>query len=76
MNTTTEHVTITEIAQVTAWARRLSAAGPGATDQAELAAFHATKARLFARIEDQHTHALAPNPTRPHSHPDSREDIR
>jgi hypothetical protein len=65
MNTPTERVTITEIAQFTAWARRLSTAGPGATEEAELAAFHTTKARLLARIEDQHTHTTAPNTARP-----------
>jgi hypothetical protein len=74
MNTPTERVTITEIAQFTTWARRLSAAGPGATSDTELAAFHATKAHLFARIHDQHTHTTAPDTARPH--PDSYQDTR
>lgn len=64
MNMPAEGVTITEIAQLIAWARRLSAAGPGATDETELAAFHTTKARLLARIEDPHTHTTAPNTVR------------
>jgi len=75
-NTPTEPVTIAEIARFTAWARRLSAAlsaaGRGATDNAELAAFHTAKARLFARIEDQHPHTVAPNPAQPRFHPRGR----
>lgn len=57
-----EHVTISEITDLIAWARRLSTAAPGATSPAERAAFHAAKADLFARIEDQHTpHTAAIN---------------
>ena len=52
---TPERVTITEIADLTAWLQRLSADRPGATDPAELAAFHTAKADLLARIQDQHT---------------------
>jgi hypothetical protein len=74
-NMPAQRVTINEIAQFTAWARRLSAAGPDATDEAELAAFHITKAQLFARIENQYTNTTAldtaPNTAQPHSHPDS-----
>lgn len=64
MNTPHAHVTITEITDLTAWIRRLSDAGPGATDPAELAAFHAAKTTLLARIHDQHTPTTAPNTAR------------
>lgn len=65
MNAPDEHVTITEITHLTAWIRRLSDAGPGASDPAELAAFHAAKTTLLARIDNQHTPAAAlPDPTR------------
>jgi hypothetical protein len=62
MNTPLEHVSTTEIAELTAWLARLSA--PGHIDPAERAAFHIAKAHLFARIEN------------PHTPPDSREDRR
>jgi cell division protein FtsN len=59
-------VTITEITDLIAWARRLSATvssdEPGATSPAEHAAFHAAKADLFTRIDNQHTrHAAETN---------------
>jgi hypothetical protein len=55
MNTRHEPVTVTEIADLTAWLRRLSDTSPGATDSAELAAFHTAKTTLLARIHAQHT---------------------
>jgi hypothetical protein len=54
MNGPDERVTIIEIADLTAWLRRLSTAGPGASDPAELAAFHTAKADLLAHIHNQH----------------------
>jgi hypothetical protein len=86
-----EHVTISEITDLIAWARRLSTAvssdGPGATSPAERAAFHAAKADLFARIEDQHTphtaaintaaiNTAAINTGLPDPRPNPRRDIR
>lgn len=68
MNAPDEHVTITEITHLTAWIRRLSDAGPGGSDPAELAAFHAAKTALLARIHNQHTPAAA----RPNPHKDTR----
>ena len=63
MNAPNEHVTITEITHLTAWIRRLSDAGPGGRDPAELAAFHVAKADLFARIDNQHSPAATlPDP--------------
>jgi hypothetical protein len=47
----TEPVTAKEIAELTAWARRLSAAGLASADAGELAAFHAAKTELLARIQ-------------------------
>jgi hypothetical protein len=44
MNTPLEHVSTTEIAELTAWLARLSA--PGHIDPAERAAFHIAKAHL------------------------------
>jgi hypothetical protein len=44
-------VSTREVAQLLAWLRRLSAAGPAA-DPAEVAAYQATKADLLARIPD------------------------
>jgi hypothetical protein len=65
MNAPHEHVTITEITHLTAWIRRLSDAGPGGSDPAELAAFHAAKTTLLARIQAQHVSAATlPDPTR------------
>ena len=65
MNAPDEHVTITEITHLTAWIRRLSDAGLGSSDPAELAAFHAAKTSLLARIQAQHAPAAArPDPTR------------
>jgi hypothetical protein len=73
MKTAGEHVTITEITDLIAWARHLSAASPGATSPAELAAFHAAKTDLLARIGDQHApHATTINTEQPHP----RKDIR
>lgn len=60
MNNPDERVTITEIADLTAWLRRLSTADPGASDPAELAAFHTAKADLLARTHDQHIHPTPP----------------
>jgi hypothetical protein len=86
-----EHVTITEITDLIAWARRLSAAvssdGPGATSPAEHAAFHAAKADLFTRIDNQHTrhtaaintaaiNTAAINTGQPDPRPNPRRDIR
>jgi hypothetical protein len=63
MPTPDEPVTTGEIADLTTWLRRLSADRPGATDPAELAAFHTAKADLLARIHNQHTQAARrPNP--------------
>lgn len=64
MNTAGEHVTITEITDLIAWARHLSVAFPGAPSPTQLAAFHAAKADLFARIENPHTSTppSSPNP--------------
>jgi hypothetical protein len=63
VNTANEPVTITDIADLTAWLRRISADQPNATDPAELAAFHTAKADLLARIHNQHTQAARrPNP--------------
>ena len=62
-NSHDERVTISEIADLTAWLRRLSTTGPGAGDPAELAAFHTAKADLLARTHDQHIQATQrPNP--------------
>jgi hypothetical protein len=68
MNAPHEHVTITEITHLTAWIRRLSDAGPGSSDPAELAAFHAAKTTLLARIQAQHVSAA--------TLPDPRKDTR
>jgi hypothetical protein len=90
MNRPDEHVTITEITDLIAWARRLSAAvssdGPGATSPAEHAAFHAAKADLFTRIDNQHTRHTAEINTgeintgeingQPDPRPNPRRDIR
>ena len=62
MNAPSGPVSTTEIAELIAWARRLSIAGP---NTAELAAFQAAKAQLLARIDNQHTGT-----------PDFREDTR
>lgn len=65
MNRASDHATITEIADFIARVRHLSTAGPGAFSPAELAAFHAAKADLFARLEDQHTRAIErPDPSK------------
>jgi len=57
MNVPHEPVTVTEIADLTAWLRRLSDTGPDTIDPAELAAFHTAKTTLLARIHAQHTTA-------------------
>jgi hypothetical protein len=72
MNAPHEPVTITEITDLTAWLRRLSDAGPGATDERELAAFHTAKTTLLARIHNQHTPTAAPTTARPDSGKDTR----
>jgi hypothetical protein len=64
MNTADGHVSTAEIAELIAWARRLSMAGPDMTDRADRAAFHAAKAHLLARIDNQDTATT----------PDFRED--
>ncbi len=46
----TEPVTCAEIAELTAWARRISSAGPTCADPGELTAFHTAKHELLARI--------------------------
>ena len=46
----TEPVTASDIAELTAWARRLSVAGLHHADPGELAAFGAAKTDLLARI--------------------------
>jgi hypothetical protein len=43
-----------EISALIAWMRRLSAAGAGQADPAELAAFQNAKKDLLARIERRH----------------------
>jgi hypothetical protein len=50
MTTPAARVTSREIAELTAWMRRLTQTGPGRADPAELAAFHAAKAALLARL--------------------------
>jgi hypothetical protein len=67
MSTAGEHVTITEIADLIAWARHVSDV-LDATSPAERAAFHAAKADLLSRIDDQQHAAHA-------EHPNPREDI-
>lgn len=46
----TEPVTAADIAQLTAWARRLTTAGLQRADPADLAAFTAAKTELLTRI--------------------------
>jgi hypothetical protein len=46
-------VTVTEIADLTAWMRRLSQAGVSRADPADLAAFHHAKQALLARLGTQ-----------------------
>lgn len=53
-----QHVTSSEIANLIAWMRRLTDAGPRQADPAELAAFQHTKQNLLTRI--QH-HTPTPN---------------
>jgi hypothetical protein len=65
VTTPTRRVTSTEIAELTAWMRRLTQAGPGRADPAELAAFHAAKTALLARITDSAT------PDQPAPHEDT-----
>jgi hypothetical protein len=52
-------VSIQEISRLITWMRRLSAAGIGRADPAELAAFRHAKAALLARI-DHASRAQAP----------------
>jgi hypothetical protein len=47
--------TASQIAQLVAWARRLSEAGPP-VDPAERAAYQAAKADLLDRVGDPHPH--------------------
>ena len=51
---TPEPVTVAEITDLLAWARRLTEAGAH-TDPAERAAYQQAKAQLLTRITDQHT---------------------
>lgn len=51
----TDAVTTAEIAELTAWARRLTTAGLRNADPAEIAAFLAAKSDLLSRI-----HTAAP----------------
>jgi hypothetical protein len=53
VNTPDQKVSLTEIADLLAWARRLTQAGPATTPPAELAAYQARKADLLERITDQ-----------------------
>ena len=46
----TEPVTVSDIAELTAWARRLSVTGLHDADPGEFAAFHAAKTDILARI--------------------------
>jgi hypothetical protein len=46
-------VTVTEIADLTAWMRRLSEAGTSRADPADLVAFHHAKQALLARLQTQ-----------------------
>jgi hypothetical protein len=53
VNTPDQKVSLTEIADLLAWARRLTQARPATTLPAELAAYQACKADLLERITDQ-----------------------
>lgn len=60
MTETPTRPTLDQIGDLLAWCRRLSEAGPGRVDPAELAAYQAAKTKLLARITNHpHTHTEA-----------------